>query len=180
MLSQLTPHYRLEVFTTVRRHIQPLIQQILIEHCVQHCANYWAMSVCFPEPSQPGPQPMLSDACQLQQVPGSRAGENQAQGQGEIVRSQMWDEKAKRELCILWHRIYNVEDSRRAKFLPVCFQYWKWQPTPVFWPGKFHGQRSLMGYSQGCKESDTTELLTLTCYALNSVSWRHIYRRKPI
>ena len=25
-------------------------------------------------------------------------------------------------------------------------------PTPVFWPGKFHGQRSLAGYSSwGCK-----------------------------
>ena len=23
----------------------------------------------------------------------------------------------------------------------------KWQPTPVFWPGKFHGQKSLVGYS---------------------------------
>ena len=23
----------------------------------------------------------------------------------------------------------------------------KWQPTPVFLPGEFHGQRSLMGYS---------------------------------
>ena len=23
----------------------------------------------------------------------------------------------------------------------------KWQPTPVFLPGKFHGQRSLVGYS---------------------------------
>ena len=34
----------------------------------------------------------------------------------------------------------------------------KWQPTPVFLPGKFHGQRSLMGYSQwGCKELDTTQ-----------------------
>ena len=31
-------------------------------------------------------------------------------------------------------------------------------PTPVFWPGKFHGQRSLVGYSPwGCKGSDTTE-----------------------
>ena len=35
-------------------------------------------------------------------------------------------------------------------------------PTPVFWPGKFHGQRSLMGYSPwGRKESDTTERITL-------------------
>ena len=34
----------------------------------------------------------------------------------------------------------------------------KWQPTPVFFPGKSHGQRSLVGYSPwGCKESDTTE-----------------------
>ena len=28
----------------------------------------------------------------------------------------------------------------------------KWEPTPVFLPGKFHGQRSLVGYSPwGCK-----------------------------
>ena len=34
----------------------------------------------------------------------------------------------------------------------------KWQPTPVFLPGKSHGQRSLAGYSSwGHKESDMTE-----------------------
>ena len=33
-----------------------------------------------------------------------------------------------------------------------------WQPTPVFLPGKSHGQRSLEGYSLwGCKELDMTE-----------------------
>ena len=33
-----------------------------------------------------------------------------------------------------------------------------WQPTPVFLPGEFHGQRSLVGYgSWGHKELDTTE-----------------------
>ena len=33
-----------------------------------------------------------------------------------------------------------------------------WQPTPVFLPGKFHGQRSLEGYSPwGRKEVDMTE-----------------------
>ena len=33
-----------------------------------------------------------------------------------------------------------------------------WQSTPVFLPGKFHGQRSLAGYGPwGHKESDTTE-----------------------
>jgi len=36
----------------------------------------------------------------------------------------------------------------------------KWQPTPVFLPGKSYGQRSLVGYNpQGHKESDTTEQL---------------------
>ena len=34
----------------------------------------------------------------------------------------------------------------------------KWQPTPVFLPGKSHGQRSLSGYSPwGHKGSDTAE-----------------------
>ena len=34
----------------------------------------------------------------------------------------------------------------------------KWQPTPVFLPGKSHGQRSLADYSPwGCKELDSTE-----------------------
>ena len=37
------------------------------------------------------------------------------------------------------------------------------QPTPVFLPGEFHGQRSLAVYSpQGCKESDITGRLTLS------------------
>jgi len=35
----------------------------------------------------------------------------------------------------------------------------KWQPKPVCSLGKFHGQRSLVGYSPwGHKESDTTSL----------------------
>ena len=34
----------------------------------------------------------------------------------------------------------------------------EWQPTPLFLPGKPHGQRNLVGYSPwGCEESDTTE-----------------------
>ena len=43
----------------------------------------------------------------------------------------------------------------------------EWQPTPVFLPGEFHGQRSLVGYSPwDWKESDTTEQLTLRVPAL--------------
>ena len=40
----------------------------------------------------------------------------------------------------------------------------EWQPIPVFFPGKSHGQRSLAGYSpRGHKESNsTTQLSTRT------------------
>ena len=51
----------------------------------------------------------------------------------------------------------------------------KWQPTPVFLPGKFHGQRSLVGYSPwDRKESDTTEQLhshSLVVKALSPNQW---------
>ena len=53
---------------------------------------------------------------------------------------------------------------RRATILP-----WrrKWQPTPVFFPGKSHGQRSLMGYGPwGHRELDTTEQLNSKQFCL--------------
>ena len=55
--------------------------------------------------------------------------------------------------------------------LPARFDPWvrkipqrrKWLPTPVFLPGIFHGQRSLVGYIPGGhKESITTEHSTHT------------------
>ena len=39
----------------------------------------------------------------------------------------------------------------------------EWQATPVFLPGEFHGQRSLVCYSLwGHKQLDMTERLTLS------------------
>jgi len=39
----------------------------------------------------------------------------------------------------------------------------EWSPTPVFWPGEYHGQRNLVGYSPwGRKESDPIEWLSHT------------------
>ena len=63
-------------------------------------------------------------------------------------------------------RVHSGKDSacqcrrhKRCRFDPwVRKSPWsrKWQPTPVFSPEKFHGQRSPVGYSPwGCKESDT-------------------------
>ena len=41
----------------------------------------------------------------------------------------------------------------------------EWLPTPVFLPGEFHGQRSLVGFSLwGHIESDTTEQLTFSLF----------------
>ena len=54
--------------------------------------------------------------------------------------------------------------AQRAKSLPVVQEAWvqedpleKGMATPVFWPGEFQGLYSPCG----CKESDTTERLSL-------------------
>ena len=56
----------------------------------------------------------------------------------------------------------------------------QWHPTPVLLPGKFHGWRSLLGYSPwGHKESDMTErlhfLFTLNFIAEKTFSLMHLY-----
>ena len=54
----------------------------------------------------------------------------------------------------------NAGDSRECRFDPLVRKIpWsrKQQPTPVFLPGKFHGQRGLVGYTPwGLKQSNTT------------------------
>ena len=59
--------------------------------------------------------------------------------------------------------------AQTVKNLPAMRETWvqkipwqrAWQPTAVFLPGEFHGQRSLAGYSPwGCKESGMTEQLS--------------------
>ena len=48
----------------------------------------------------------------------------------------------------------------RFFFIIGYYKTLKWQPTPAFLPGKFHGRKSLAGYSPwGRKEWDTTERL---------------------
>ena len=45
-------------------------------------------------------------------------------------------------------------------------------PTPVFLPGKSHGQRSLEGYSPwGFKESDMTARLNMHSCGIMSIEW---------
>ena len=52
----------------------------------------------------------------------------------------------------------------------------EWQPAPVFLPGESHGQRNLVGYCPtGCKESNTTEQLTLTRLSQGLNTWVFLY-----
>ena len=61
----------------------------------------------------------------------------------------------------LWVRSQGGEDSLEQK----------WQPAPVFLPGKSQGQRNLVGYSPwGRKESDTTTQLSTHCCGCCSLS----------
>ena len=61
-----------------------------------------------------------------------------------------------------------AQQCRRCGFSPWFRKIpWrrKWLPTPVFSPGKSHGQRSLVGQSPwDCKEFDTTERLHFFIY----------------
>ena len=60
-----------------------------------------------------------------------------------------------------WAAVHRVAQSRtRLKWLSMHAMHWrrKWQPTPVFLPGEFPGERSLVGcHLWGHTELDTTE-----------------------
>ena len=56
----------------------------------------------------------------------------------------------------------NAGDTGDVSSIPDSGRSPKQQPTPVFLPGKYHEQRSLMGYSPwGHKESDMTKQLSV-------------------
>ena len=74
-------------------------------------------------------------------------------------------------LGIIWASLV----AQMVKNLPSMQETWvhslgwedpwrrEWLPNPVFLPGEFHGQRSLVGYSsRSHREWDMTELLTHT------------------
>ena len=81
------------------------------------------------------------------------------------LRHSVYVQIHKLGVIITWlpWRLSGKESSchcRRHGFEPWVWKIpWrrKWQPTPVFLPGKSHWQRSLVGYSPwGCKSLDTT------------------------
>ena len=70
--------------------------------------------------------------------------------------------------------VKNHLPSRRCRFHPWVGKIpWrrKWQPTPVFLPGKSHGQTSLAGYSpEGCKRVRHILATKTTVYIYQSQS----------
>ena len=83
-----------------------------------------------------------------------------------------------------WLRWYRVGlQCGRTRFDPWVEKIpWrrKWQPTPVFLPGKSHGRRSLAGYSPwGCKESDTTEAISLFFFFFLA-AWLNLFPQSGI
>ena len=51
----------------------------------------------------------------------------------------------------------------------------KWQPTPVYLPGKFHGQRSLADYSPWGRKKVEHDLATKQ----QQPSWVHLFIHEP-
>ena len=100
---------------------------------------------------------------------------------GNIPKESQWNQRKTLNYSSLqvghksqvaqWQRIHlQCRRHKRFGFNPWVRKIpWKKtsQPTPVFLPGKPHGQRSLVGYSLlGCKESNMTKHSTARCWEI--------------
>ena len=78
-----------------------------------------------------------------------------------IIINVLWKELPSQVVLVVKNLPANSRDKKRHMFDPWVRKIPSRKagpPTPVFLPGKPHGQRSLVGYSPwGCKESDMTE-----------------------
>ena len=86
--------------------------------------------------------------------------------------------------CLLWIPRWLSGKESACQCRRRWFDSWvgknpwrrKWQPTPIFLPGKFHGQRSLAGYLPwDRKESNMTQRLTLhkMLYKNPEINWKY-------
>ena len=96
--------------------------------------------------------PRAEEPGSLQSTGPQRGGHDWVRTHKEAV--QWWKRKEKSACPFRGHSRYGLDPWVRKT--PTNR---KWQPIPVFFPGKFHGQRSLVGY----KESDTTRTHTYLC-----------------
>ena len=66
-----------------------------------------------------------------------------------IFPRNLWRLRTSQAMLVLKNQPANAGDIRGGGSTLLGKISWrrKWQPTPVFWPGESHGQRSLVGYS---------------------------------
>ena len=95
-------------------------------------------------------------------------------------REIYWHQNSPSHHCGLpwWFRWYRIHlQCGRPGFDPwVGKIFWRREqlPTPVFWPGEFHGQRSVAGFSPwGRKELDLAERLSLT-FATHFICYKNV------
>ena len=83
-----------------------------------------------------------------------------------------------------WLRWWISLQCRRPRFNPwVRKNPWRreGQPTPVFLPAEFHGQRSLVSYSPwSCKELDMTEWLACARMHARTHTHTHTHTHTPL
>ena len=69
-------------------------------------------------------------------------------------------------MCLMSPEFTGTSTTREAQYINIR------QPTPVFLPRRFHGQRNLADYSPwGHKESDTTERLFVVLSQVRPDGW---------
>ena len=92
------------------------------------------------------------------------------------VQSLGWEDPLEKLPTPAFALLHSVLQSQTCRLSQVSFDFlllhfsslwwcWrrKWQPTLVFLPGEYHGQRTLAGCSPwDCKDLDTTERFSLT------------------
>ena len=75
----------------------------------------------------------------------------------------------------------NSEKGIRLRFVGKISLRRKWQPTPLFLPGKSHGWMNLVGYSPwGRKQSDVIEQLHIHFHFLLSVHIVPVFKSEDV
>ena len=114
----------------------PIWTSLVFFWFVHYCENYWRVSLWLYRLSMGFPQ---QEYWSRLAIFFSRVS-SQPRDQTQVSYIGRWMQETQ-------FQYLSQEDPRKRE----------WQPTPVLLPGKFHGERSLAGYSPGDrKESDTS------------------------
>ena len=161
-LSMTTPNTLLEGSRYPARVFMERLDTILQEQ--NHVPNTWKKNRHWPAPI------LSSSACLANHGSKRCSSSCHKQTPGKRLRC-----KGNQNIVLSLRHFGAYQVAQMVKNLPAMQETWfnpwvrkvpwrrRWQPTSVFLPGEFHGQRSLAGYRPwGRKESDKTEWLTHT------------------